>query len=226
MQNIINEVLDFEDYSVFKFITEDFLKENSYVVKHNNSNTAIIIDPGYNAVEIISLIQKHNLKVDCIVLTHGHFDHLGSSAELQEALDIPCYIQKSDKRLLVHADMYAQRFAGKRVKIPQNVIYLESEYPIKFGEDDWRIIHTPGHSAGSICISFKDFIFTGDTLFVESIGRTDLPTGDIIQLYKSINAIIDLDNALILPGHGCNWTIKEAKLWWEHNKSIHLNSKD
>jgi glyoxylase-like metal-dependent hydrolase (beta-lactamase superfamily II) len=122
--------------------------------------------------------------------------------------------------------MYAQRFAGKRVKIPREIICLESGYSFKFGEDDCSIIHTPGHSAGGICIMFKGFIFTGDTLFFESIGRTDLPTGDIIQLCKSIDTIMVLDNAMILPGHGCNWTIKEAKAWWKHKRNIYLKSKD
>jgi glyoxylase-like metal-dependent hydrolase (beta-lactamase superfamily II) len=226
MQNNIIEILGFGNYTIFKLVTEDFLKENCYVVKNNSTNNAIIIDPGYNIEEITRLVQEYNMKAECILLTHAHFDHLGTSAELQASLDIPCNIHKSDKRLLVHADMYAQRFAGKRVKIPREMIYFESGYSFKFGEDDCSLIHTPGHSAGGVCIMFKGFIFTGDTLFFESIGRTDLPTGDIVQLSKSIDTIMDLDNAIILPGHGCNWTIKEAKAWWRRKRSIYLNNND
>ncbi|MPM64384.1 hypothetical protein SDC9_111270 [bioreactor metagenome] len=176
--------------------------------------------------EILKETQYNEMHIKFIILSHAHFDHLGISAELQEKFRIPCYVHINDKRMLMHADMYAQRFAGCRVKIPKEISFYDSDKLFVFGEESFSVIHTPGHSEGGVCIIFNNFIFTGDTLLFESIGRTDLPTGNMKHLSQSIKKIFELssDHMLIFPGHGGNWSIYEAKKWWNENKHIYINN--
>ena len=173
---------------------------NTYIVE--NDGRCVIIDPGYEADTIAFFLQKHSLTADAIFLTHGHFDHVGAVKKLVETLRCPVYVHGSE---LSMPEMFT---AG--------TIYHTHTY----GEGDrvqaaglsFRVIHTPGHTPGSVCLIAENACFSGDTLFAGSCGRTDLPGGDWGVLRRSLNRLAQMEDALsVYPGHGESTTLAAEK---------------
>ena len=191
-----------------RFVFNDF-SVNTYLIVDEQHGKVIIIDPGMSTekeeVIIDDFIKTNKLKVDKVILTHGHFDHcLGINFFLRQ--NIPVLINKEDEILLDYAEDMAKPFGIKIQEKLKATDYLTDEQVLTFGKNKLRVIHTPGHSPGHSCIIMEDekIIFTGDLIFKGSIGRTDLPGGDYNQLQYSIKEkILTLSSDYkLLPGHG------------------------
>ena len=192
--------------------------ENCYLVHHISSGEGALIDPGGSEELIIQSVEENGVQLRHIMLTHAHHDHLGAVTAVCRRFGLPCWLHKDDARLLRHAPMYALLFAGRKIEPPEPVKIFESQPVLNLGAQSIKILHTPGHTAGSICISFGDFIFTGDTLLYQHIGRTDLPGGNAVQLAATVGQLVEnLPAEIILfPGHSRAWTIREAREWWKN----------
>ncbi len=184
---------------------------NSYIVSKNKS--AVIIDPGTDTSFFIKTIKGSNLKLEAILATHGHIDHVQGVNELKKEFQVPFYMNSKDMSLLNGLSMQANMFG---VKDPGK-ISVEGELPsggdMEFIGLNFEFFHTPGHSKGSVSIRIDDTLFAGDVLFKYSIGRTDLPGGNFNELISSIkNKLFILpDSTKVLSGHGPATTIGTEK---------------
>lgn len=178
--------------------------ENCYILG-NDQSAAIIIDPGGGEDEIIDIVDLKRWTPLAIINTHAHYDHVGAIDRLMKHFNVPFFMHGKDAKLLKHANTYGFLFASKKnIKIPQITNDLSNCEPVlKLGNFDIKWLFTPGHTEGSVCFIIGEYIFTGDTLFADGVGRTDLPGGDQNILFQSLQRLNDLDQSLILcPGHG------------------------
>lgn len=210
-----------KDFEIIKVITGGDWKENSYLVMNHRKKVQYIIDPGYNCYSLMKSYLEEPMQsgwICCILITHPHHDHLAGAEEMSEKTGVPCLIHPEDKRVYMHVSTYALRFTGHMLKRPENVQWLDESMEKHLLEGGVEVLKTPGHTSGSVCYDFGEFIFTGDTLLNGKIGRTDLPGSDRLVLEKSIDKLTGLSDKIIYPGHGEQWTIEEAKDWWNHNR--------
>lgn len=178
--------------------------ENCYILG-NDQNEAIIIDPGSEADEIINIVDAKRWAPLAVINTHAHYDHVGAVDQLMKHYNVPFFMHGKDAKLLKHANTYGFLFASKKnIKIPQITNDLSNCEPVfKLKNFDIKWIFTPGHTEGSVCFIIGQYIFTGDTLFATSIGRTDLPGGEQDILFQSLQSLNNFDQFLTLcPGHG------------------------
>ncbi|MCM8780057.1 MAG: MBL fold metallo-hydrolase [Candidatus Omnitrophica bacterium] len=190
---------------IFKKIVVGALEVNCYILGDEFSRKAILIDPGADVEKISALLKKANLRPQIIINTHGHFDHIGSD----NAWNIPIYIHKDDAELLSNAEKNFSAWMGAPFKISSsNVKFLKDKDWIEVGEIGLEVMHTPGHTPGGICLLLRRhspmIIFTGDTLFKGSIGRTDIAGASEELLLNSIkDKVLNLsDETIVCPGHG------------------------
>lgn len=185
---------------------------NCYLVI-NDDNHCLIIDPGEEAELLANTIDSLHVKVDGIVLTHAHFDHIGAVDELMNRFHVSVYLNKEEFSFF---DDPMKNSSGVFMGMPE--LYLMA-HPValqeghnQIGTFDVVAYYTPGHSIGSMILAIGDDLFTGDTLFQGSIGRTDLPTGSVPQMKKSLELIKSLDkNYTVYPGHGPSTTLDIEK---------------
>lgn len=203
------------DCRVLCLVTGEEWKQNSYIVIHLPSSNTMVIDPGNDPERIIQLIEDAGGTVTRILLTHPHHDHVGAASRICQHYNIPCELHKQDVRLLMHAPMYALRFANRTIPAITRFQPFE-ELDARAGAPAVRSIHTPGHTKGSVCYHFDGFVFTGDTLLYKHSGRTDLPGGNAEDIAGSIERLLDTltDETVLFPGHGKPWTVGEARMWW------------
>ena len=183
-------------------------KQNCYIVSRDGD--AIVIDPGSQAEELIQLIDAKNWHIHAIVNTHGHFDHIGAVAPLQEKYNAPFYLHGADERMMQRANLFRMVFEAKDpVKIPtitNDIASLPKQFevgPFKIG---W--IAAPGHTEGSIVLTIENMLFSGDTLMKDKIGRTDLPGGKREPLLASVKNLMSLPGeTVVYGGHGPATTI-------------------
>ena len=175
-------------------------EENIYVL--HDKGHVLIIDPGRSAKTIASMIAQDET-VDAVILTHGHADHTQAADDISEMYHCPVYMNREDYILVDPS------FAGKHgFDGPVYSEILDLQAVMKIGVFDLQIHYTPGHTAGSVCIQYKNLLFSGDTLFAGSIGRTDLYSGDETQMAQSLEYLKKLPHDLkVLPGHGPSSTI-------------------
>lgn len=172
------------------------MQTNCYLIKENGH--VLIIDPASSPNRILSNIEEDEV-VDGILLTHGHFDHIGAADALKKKLKCPIYVHEYDKRLAT--DVKIDRFMSDVVVKSEMSFYRDGLNQI--GTFELNVLHTPGHTDGSVCIGYKQHLFTGDTLFQCSVGRTDLYSGSDSKLKQSLRMLSELDaETLIYPGHG------------------------
>lgn len=164
---------------------------NCYLVSDRNGK-AVIIDPGYEPEKILRVVKEKALDVQCIFLTHGHFDHIGGVKPLAQALNCPVYLHPKEVTLPPY--------------LTQGLLHYTDEYgqgdEITVGELTFCVLETPGHTSGSVCLLCEDHLFTGDTLFAGSCGRTDLG-GSMLEMLASLKGLAALEgNYRVFPGHG------------------------
>jgi glyoxylase-like metal-dependent hydrolase (beta-lactamase superfamily II) len=185
-------------------------KENCYVAA-NDSGDALIIDPGSNADGIMALVDRNHWRVYAILNTHAHYDHVGAVAALQERYQAPFYLHRADESLLKRANLYRMLFESRdAIKIPvitQDISILPAVFELGPFSISW--IATPGHTDGSVCLLLGEYLFSGDTLMHDAIGRTDLPGGNREQLLASVRKLMNLPGETVLcGGHGPQSTLQ------------------
>ena len=194
--------------------------KNGYVAGCENTRQAVFIDPGDEVDQLLAFIRSEKLDVTHILLTHAHVDHVSGVAEAKRALGVPIHLHKDDLFLYQNAVRTGMMF-GLTVEEPPPVdVFYEGEGPIEFGDYQVRVVHTPGHCPGGVCLAISKkgdpsapHLFVGDTLFAGSIGRTDLPGGDYDTLLKAITGVLFAfpDESIVYSGHGPETTIGREK---------------
>lgn len=175
---------------------------NCYMVYGDDADSCVLIDPGYDADFLIEQLEAHNKKLSAILLTHGHFDHVGAVNQLADATGCSVYICKKD--------------TNTRQMLTSGPTFYTHTYPAKGGVSvadlSFGVLYTPGHTPGSVCLQLEDVLFTGDTLFAGTCGRTDLPGGNYNQLLRSLDKLADLEGDFrVLPGHGPASTLQQER---------------
>ncbi len=172
------------------------LKSNCYIL--SEANQAIIIDPGYESDDVIRYINKQNLNVEAIYITHGHFDHVGGVKQLKDLFNCKVYAPIKDK-IWMGKSSYNQ--LGYEVPVDLWVKDMDTFEALGLM---FTVYETPGHSEGSTVLSVDHILFSGDTLFFQSIGRTDIPLSDPQVIYRSVKRIYQLfdEDIMVYPGHG------------------------
>ena len=189
------------------------LQTNCYVIE--SQGQALVVDPGDEPERILRFIKDLNATTTRIIATHTHFDHVLGVDGVRKATKTPFMIHRDDLPMLESMQSRVRQFMGFEVPPPPKVDgYLKDGDFLELGDETIRILHTPGHSPGSISLSGDGYVLTGDALFNQSIGRTDLPGGDLETLVRSIRErLFRLDDeTIVYPGHGPETTIGDEKL--------------
>jgi len=189
---------------------------NCYIVACPETKEAIIIDPGFESVseaeKVFKFIEEKALKPKFVVNTHGHPDHICGNGLVKGKFQTPILIHEKDAFMLGRLGGVIAKFAGFENSSPSADALLKDGDIISFGKINLKIMHTPGHSPGSISLVGKKEVFTGDTLFAGSIGRTDIPRGSVLDIKESLRKLACLpDDFKVYPGHGPTTTIGEEK---------------
>ena len=190
---------------------------NCYMISDSGSE-GIVIDPGGPAAEVEEYIRDNDIRLHWIILTHGHGDHIGGVPELRNLSENGIAIHTEDADCLVDANRNLSAFMGTSVELPSADKKLNEGDTLKVGNMNINVIHTPGHTLGGICLHItegdEEVLVSGDTLFARSIGRSDLPGGDVDVLVRSLKKLTDLPDKLrVLPGHGPETTIGAEKIY-------------
>ena len=185
------------------------LYNNCYLIFDKESKEAFIIDSPAFGEEIFSFIQSQGLKILFIALTHAHFDHIEGLNEFS----VPFYVHKDDAPFLKDPNLNGSVFFSGNVVIDKIPNLYQEEKPLYFGEYPIEVIHTPGHSPGSVSLKLNKWLFSGDTIFLNSIGRTDIPLASGDVLIKSIKEKILIlpSDTIVYPGHGDSTTVEKEK---------------
>jgi hydroxyacylglutathione hydrolase len=194
---------------IFEQIAVGNMQNFSYLIADEKSKEAAIVDPGWDIKKLLNIAQKLNLKISHILITHSHYDHMQESKNIQEKTGAIIYVHKND------ADEI------RKLGI-DNIKELNDEDEIHMGELKFYVIHTPGHTPGSVCYQVENKLITGDMLFVGNIGRTDLPGGDPRLMTDSLRKMKLLDEKIqVWPGHDYGLR-KNSTIGEEKKKNPHM----
>ena len=176
---------------------------NCYLVSDENGATAVI-DPGYEPEAILARAAQEKLQIEAILLTHGHFDHVGGVKAVADAARCPVWMNGKDCALppfLTNGELYyTDLYKGGTV--------------VRVGKMTFTVLETPGHTPGSVCLRCENTLFSGDTLFAGGCGRTDLPGGSMAELRESLKRLAAIpENLTVLPGHGGTTTLDRERVW-------------
>ena len=185
------------------------LQVNCYFLTKDDKN-AVVIDCGDNLEQLLEESNRLGLKINAVLLTHAHFDHSGSAKALQN-MGVKIYISEIDAPKLSNADNLSARFGIQFNSLAPDFTFTDGQ-TIKICGIELKVLLTPGHTNGSVCFITDNYIFSGDTLFNCSFGRTDFPTGSLTELVNSINYLFEnYKNYIVFPGHGEKTTIELEK---------------
>lgn len=198
---------------ILEILTVGALETNCYILGDEKTKQAVIIDPGGDFEIIEEHLKKLKLKVQYIILTHGHVDHIGALGELKKATQAEILIHSKDSAMLYDPNQNLSIFSGDKIIPIKADKLLEEGDIIQCGGIKLEVLHTPGHTPGGISLLTDKMIFTGDSLFCGSIGRTDFPGSSFQKLIKSIKdkLLSKDDDFIIYPGHGPSSTIGEER---------------
>lgn len=190
------------------------LKTNCYIIINEQTKEAVIIDPAAQAQKLVEKIEEQSIKPVAILLTHGHFDHIMGATDLIKSYPIPIYACIDEKELLGNAKMNCSELFGKPFTLVPDICFKDNEI-LNLAGMSIKVLHTPGHTIGGTCYYFfeEGVLVSGDTLFFESLGRSDFPTGNTSCLIESIQKkLMTLpDLTKVYPGHGASTTIGHEK---------------
>ena len=188
------------------------MQANCCLLECEETHLAIVIDPGDDADVILSILEKRKLNLELIINTHGHIDHIAANSDLKQKTNAQLCIHRLDADMIVNPQKNLSFFVGRAISSPLPDRLLEDGDTLEAGKISLKVIHTPGHSPGSICLLTDEVVFTGDLLFAGSIGRYDFPGSSYRQITNSLKKIIELDDDLVVyPGHGPVTTIGEER---------------
>lgn len=199
-----------------RYVVVGMVQTNCYVVAADDSDNCVIIDPGDHMGRIMNLVEESGRKPVAILLTHGHFDHITAVPELRNKLGyyVKIYAANAESELLASADINCSSMVDRPVTISADK-YVNDGDIIEEAGIKFKVIATPGHTIGSVCyyVEEEKVLFSGDTLFEMSVGRTDLPTGDSAAIVQSIKNKLFLlpDSVTVYPGHGAQTDIAFEK---------------
>jgi hydroxyacylglutathione hydrolase len=195
--------MNIESIPVSPFMT------NCYIVSCPDTDEAAIIDAGDEPEKLLTYIDENNLKLKYLINTHAHLDHVAAVIDIQKERSVPFLLHPNEKTVLEGLNQSQQLFGLPNSEAPKVDQYIDKNSEIKLGNLVFKIIETPGHTPGGICLLTGNHLIAGDTLFAGSIGRTDLPGGDTNTLLNSIqNQLMSLDDDIIVyPGHGPSTSI-------------------
>ncbi len=204
------------DYSITTVINTPPWYENCYVIRHRPTGQQVVIDPGGEANRIAAAVTANGGGATEILLTHGHPDHLGGVHDLQSVFDIPCRAHQEEQPIIASLASWAGALMRQPIPSPRRLEYFTGEPILAFDGFCVRVLFTPGHTPGGVCYIFDGFAFTGDTLFNQGVGRTDLPGGNAPALTASIGRLLGslTPTTWLYSGHGPAWTVAEASPWW------------
>lgn len=192
------------------------VQTNCFFVINDETKEMVIIDPGASANQLAKKIEDAGYAPKAILLTHGHFDHATGAKELSEHFNIQIYAHEAEKEVLESAEKNSSWMIGKEMTFSAD-IYLKDEQEIDLAGFHFRVLYTPGHTIGGCCyyLGYEGTLFSGDTLFLESVGRTDLPTGSMSQIVRSIREkLMTLpDDTNVYPGHGDPTRIEVERMY-------------
>jgi hydroxyacylglutathione hydrolase len=208
-------------YMIFESVVVGPLGVNCYVMGCEKTREGVIIDPGGDAGMIIGLYSRLGLKIVHVLNTHGHFDHIGANRAVLEATGADLLIHEADVPLLGKGNATAALFGLRTENSPLPDGDLSDGMTIPVGNLEIRVIHTPGHTPGGCCFLVDGILISGDTLFADSVGRTDFPGGSSDSLMKSIRdkLMVLEDDTVVYPGHGPSTTIGRERA---HNPYLNL----
>jgi hydroxyacylglutathione hydrolase len=196
---------------IHEILPVGILQCNCSIFGDEQSREAVVIDPGDEIAIILAALAKHKLRVKAIIITHAHIDHIGGAQKLKAATGAPVYMNARDQELYDQLEMQAGWLGVPTPERAEIDFGARDGDTVKLGPAEFHVLDTPGHTQGSISlwIPAEGKLIAGDTLFMDSIGRTDLPGGDHEQILRSIPAkLLPLDDqTVVIPGHGPNTTI-------------------
>jgi len=212
---VANDLHQYNTDMIHEIISVGPLQCNCSVIGDESSHEGMVIDPGDDIDDVLALVRKHNLQVKQIVITHAHIDHIGGAMKLRAATGAPILLNQNDYALLKILDVQANWIGvptPEKVEIDRSVTTGET---VSAGSHTAEILHTPGHTEGSICLYFaaEKKLIAGDTLFAGSIGRTDLPGGSMQKIMRSLHGTVLAlpDETVVVPGHGELTTIGDER---------------
>lgn len=202
-----------------KSFTVGPLGVNCYVLQDDFSDAGLVIDPGGNAEELLQYLKQEHISLQTIVNTHGHGDHIGADDRLRQATGARLLIHAADAPMLADARANLSAYMGFTVQAAPTDAFLQDGETLQVGHMSFTVLHTPGHSPGGICLFGEGVLFSGDSLFAESIGRCDFPGASETELVAALQKkILPLpDDVKVYPGHGPGTTIG-----WERQHNSYL----
>lgn len=188
------------------------LQTNCYVISDEETLDAIVIDPGEEAEKILAVVRKKRLKVNMVICTHAHFDHVGAVSQVKEETGARVALSRDDMEIYDRAQDQAAFWEFRIEPPPAPDLFLADQDRVTVGRLNFTVLSTPGHSPGGICLYGEGVVVSGDTIFAGSVGRTDFYGGNIDELKKSFLEILSLPpETKILPGHGEASTVGTEK---------------
>lgn len=197
----------------YEIVIVGALETNCYLAYCEETLECAVIDPGAEPNKIFRLITEKNLKPVLIINTHGHIDHIGANQDIKDRFNIPLSIFPTDSPMLENVHNSEMSFFLDARDSPPADMFLKDQEKIRIGKGHLKVIHTPGHSPGSVSLLGNGFLFSGDTLFSGGVGRTDLPGGSWKDLESSIKdkILVLPPETIVLPGHGPSTTVEQEK---------------
>lgn len=200
---------------IHEILPVGMLRCNCSVFGDEATREAIVVDPGDDIADVLAVLAKHGLKVKAIVITHAHIDHIGGAAKLKAMTGAPVYMNANDRELSERMDMQAAWLGMETPEVTAVDVFAKEGDTLGLGSAVFHVLETPGHTQGSISVWIPEEgkLVAGDTLFRDSIGRTDLPGGDGRQILQSIGAKLMVlpEETVVIAGHGMNTTIGREK---------------
>lgn len=194
---------------IFEQIPVGNMQNFSYLIGDEAAKEAAIVDPGWDIEKLLSEAKKHDFDIKCILITHSHYDHIQQVKDLFEATDATVYVHKRDSDEI-------KNYGIEKIKI------IGEDDTINIGKIKIKVLHTPGHTPGSVCYLIGNKLITGDTLFVGNIGRTDLPGGNPRTMSETLRKLKKLDeNIEVWPGHDYG-TTKSSAIGREKKQNPHM----